>query len=553
MELAARTLRGIGRRVAAMAAAAAMSLTVTACAFGPSPSPSTSSPAAVDGQSSAAAGTPTPTADAKPGSVAIFTPSDGITLSQNTPTNKWAALTKDIQQALNDGQGASQSAATAKPEIKTTSSSDLAAQSRAVQDYVVSRLSADDKDDGATTIIVAPVANPDATTRQYGDYVRQDVTWNANASTDESDEDRTRRESGERLADALTLARDSGMHVVLVSNQLQGFTPDLFVAFASPREIGRIQAQQLVRKLELDRTSADNPKYIEVLLPWAEKRKDGTEADSTFVSEAFAGIWEVLGPYFQNGKATSPSRILGPSSTEDSWQSVTFDPSQSDGTKIELAERLGTGNGQSSKIHRIDGVLAMNDYVAAQTVSALEDMGYTGSSADINPEISISDIVGSFAGKVDLQRGAVPDPIKAPSTTEPTASPSAGSGITLPFGNGGSSTSTDASDDPSWPIITGYGAYVDAIPQIVNGKQWMTALGNRKDTAALLAKAVASLNAGTGLDGLDGVSPVAYGSQATGNEADVPTIAKDQLPVAASNLKSILIDPGYITPADAGL
>ena len=510
---------------------------MTACAFArPDPSPSTTAPS--EGVSaSASASSPT-------GSVAVFVPSDGLTLSQNTPTNKWAALSKDIQQAVS-----SQNAAAT---VKATASNDLNAQSQAVQDYVVNALNGGDRDAlKAATLVVAPVTASDAVTRQYGDYVRQDVTW-SEESNGLNDTERTRRAAGERLANALSLAQESGMHVVLVSNQLQGFTPDLFVAFATARDIGRIQAQQLVSKLELDRTSADNPKNIEVLLPYVATRKDGTPVSTTFVSEAFAGIWEVLGPYFRDGRAVSPSRLLGPSSTEDSWSQVTFDPSGTDGVNSEIINRLGMRN--ASKHRRIDGILAMNDYIASQTVSTLTDLGYTGSAADINPEISISDIVGSFAGKVDLQRGSVPDPRKAP-TNEPTASPSAGSGITLPFANAlnGGATDKDADDDPDWPIITGYGAYVDTIPQIVNGKQWMTALGNRKDTATAIAQAVATFNAGGDINTVDGVDARDYGNDETGNKASVPTIAKDQLPVAASNLKAMLIDPGYVTPADAGL
>ncbi|NEG77500.1 hypothetical protein [Bifidobacterium avesanii] len=527
-------MRRLGTHLVAVLSALAVSVSLSACAFGqPDPSVETTSPSVDATASTTAAAT---------GSVAIFVPSDGLTLSQSTPTNKWAALSKDIQQAVN--------AQNAAASVKSTASGDLAAQSQAVQDYVVNALNGKDAgktDPASTTLIVAPVSNPDAITRQYGDYVRRDVTW-SEQTTGETDAAKTRRTAGERLVAALKLAKESGMHVVLVSNQLQGFTPDLFVAFGTAHEIGRIQAAQLVSKLELDRTSADNPKYIEVLLPYAGKLKDGTEADPTFASEAFAGIWEVLGSYFRDGRAVSPSRYLGASSSVDSWRSLAFDPSATDGVKNELTGRLGMKN--SSKHQRIDGILAMNDYVASQVVTTLTDLGYTGSAADINPEISISDIVGSFAGKVDLQRGGVPDPRVAP-TNDPTASPSANSGITLPFAG---SSSTDVEDDTDWPIVTGYGAYVDTIPQIVNGKQWMTALGNRKDTATTLAKAVAALNAGKDAAAeVEGVSAQNYGGEATDNAAQVPTIAKDQLPVAASNLKAMLIDPGYITPADAGL
>ena len=56
----------------------------------------------------------------------------------------------------------------------------------------------------------------------------------------------------------------------------------------------------------------------------------------------------------------------------------------------------------------------MNDYIASEVVTELDDLGYTGSAADINPQITISGIVGNITGKKDLSRSDVPDPIKSP-------------------------------------------------------------------------------------------------------------------------------------------
>ncbi len=57
-------------------------------------------------------------------------PSDGITLSQHTPLNKWAKLVPDITSELKK-QGFKSA------NITTTTSSDLAKQSQDIQDYVV--------------------------------------------------------------------------------------------------------------------------------------------------------------------------------------------------------------------------------------------------------------------------------------------------------------------------------------------------------------------------------------------------------------------------------
>ena len=124
------------------------------------------------------------------GAVAIFTPSDGITLSQHTPLNKWAKLVPDITSELKK-QGFKSA------NITTTTSSGLAKQSQDIQDYVVNHaVSAQsgkdsaNKKDGADekeiTLIVAPAAETQTSTRQYGDYVSQ----TSGTATDRTGSDR---------------------------------------------------------------------------------------------------------------------------------------------------------------------------------------------------------------------------------------------------------------------------------------------------------------------------------------------------------------------------
>ena len=106
------------------------------------------------------------------GAVAIFTPSDGITLSQHTPLNKWAKLVPDITSELKK-QGFKSA------NITTTTSSDLAKQSQDIQDYVVNHaVSAQsgknnaNKKDGADekeiTLIVAPAAETQTKAKRMG-------------------------------------------------------------------------------------------------------------------------------------------------------------------------------------------------------------------------------------------------------------------------------------------------------------------------------------------------------------------------------------------------
>ena len=89
--------------------------------------------------------------------------------------------------------------------------------------------------------------------------------------------------------------------------------------------------------------------------------------------------------------------------------------------------------------------------------------------------------------------------------------------------------------------------YVSSIPNIVNGKQWMTALENRKTLASDIAQTCVQLNTSGKLAKLTFISSVAM------EDEKVPTIQEEALAVSASNLKKTLIEPGYISLAEAGL
>ena len=558
------------------------------------------------------------------GAVALFMPSDGITLSQQTPLNKWAKLTPDLTASLAD-------AGFKKDNITHTTSDSLDKQSRAIQDYVVSHLSDKGKTNDAgiviepenMTLLVAPVVEADASTRQYGDYVSQELRTtqdeagddsdtsangsstgsssnSASGSTDSKDSadskdssgstaksdsagssesssdassdsssdatdsadaaDDTQAEAADRLVSSLKLAKESGMHVVLLGNSIEGYKPDAFVKFTDAQTIGKLQAEKIVSKLQLAKASKDNPKQIEVLLPYAPV-KDGTSSDtadsasddasgtasdtdeSAFAQEAFRGIWQVLGAYYEKGVAESPSGTLNAKTTENDWQAVAYDASKEGSSAKVLAARLESSTDSPT---RVDAVIALNDYVASEVVSELKDLGYTGSAADINPQITISGIVGNIAGKKDLARQAVPDPIKSPEND--TADQDAADEGSTKDEHDASSDKTDKARDSQWPLVTGYGAYISNIPSVVNGKQWMTGITNRKAIASDIADACVRLNTGKALSGMSSVR-----NGEVGGVAKVPVISEPPLAVSASNLKAALIDPGYITLADAGL
>ena len=513
-----------------LALLASLVMVASAGACGPALGKEEQSPSASQSSS-------TPTAAAGvPGRVAIFTPSDGITLSQHTPINKWAALVPEIKAALAKEQ-------LSDKHIDAYTSGNLEDQSKELQDYVVNRLSERKagKTSAPTTLVVAPMTSPDSITRQYGDYISNPL------NADDKDKARA------RLVSSLRLAAGAGMHVVLLANQVPGIHPDLFVQLSDARAIGQMQANKLASKLELEKASKDNPCRIEILLPNrpadadSDKEEDQTEQgeqkeQNSFPAQAFAGIWQVLGPYFKDGRAISPSGRLQADSAEQDWQAVAFDPGKdASAAGKELAARLAMDNGEKAHTE-VDGILAMNDFIVSGVVSELGDLGYRGSSADINPEISISGIVGSMAGRQDLHRQRVPKPAQSPTTQDLKGSEA---GSSQAAGKVQDSASSD--DHTAWPVISGYGAYIDNIPQIVDGRQWMTGLEDRLGLAADIAKACAGLNSQGKVPSMETIQTINQ------NGKQLRRLSRPLVAVSATNLKATMIDTGYIKPADAGL
>ncbi|RSX52276.1 Periplasmic binding protein domain-containing protein [Bifidobacterium callimiconis] len=463
---------------------------------------------------------PTPTTTASTttdtGQAAILLPNDGITLSQSTPLNKWTKLSAALENALND-DGFSDK------DITTVKSKTLDDQTKAVTDYI------DNRDDNRpATIIIAPVAQPDDTTRQYGDYITQTLRT---STDDTTGDDTTQAQQAASLSQALAKAKDDGIHVILVSNTIDGYTPDAYVGMSTIREIAHTQASLLADKLVLSKATKDNPKSIEILLP--------SNGDDTADQEAFAGIWEVLGPYFATGAAVSPSGLLNTTSDETSWNQITFTGTDKDSAQAALTTRLKT----DTHTHQpIDGVLAMNDLVASGATAALADLGYEGTAADINPKITIGGIVDNIAGNKDLKKEKVPEPQKTES--EQTEEPDGAEDTS------GDDQSTPVVDDPAWPIVTGYGAYPSNLAAVVNGQQWSTGLERRDDYAKAIATASVALNDDRKLTS---VKDLSLSGTTEMNGTQVPTIHLSLQSVSASNLKSALIDAGYISAADAGL
>ncbi|WEV68330.1 hypothetical protein OZX72_05010 [Bifidobacterium sp. ESL0769] len=494
--------------------------------------------------------------------VIIFTPSDGISISSHTPLNKWAKFAPAITKSLTNAGFQSKN-------IKVKADGTLTKQSDDVQDYVVNQLStASDDTNRHTTLIVAPATSGNKGNEQYGDYVTNpadaatydtekpastgnstDANGNADSpsssSSSSSSDKSTQTQDGndkdkanandeataaKRLAKTLKLAKKAGAHTIILANPLAGFTPDIFVSMSTPRQIGALQAQQLVSKLALEKTTKMHPKAVEVMIPVGEDDDSTTDTSEAFAKEAFAGIWDVLQPYFKDGRAISPSKRLTATTTDNDWESVAFKASKTAEVKSELDARLN-GSSKDSKPLHVDGILGMNDFVSSAVVDELTSLKYTGTAADINPEIEVSGIVGTLTGKHNLNKQAPPKPKdNKQDTTE-----------------GEEQTQTDGEGDLSWPILTGYGAYTDMMPDVVNGKQWMTGMEDIQKLSHDIAGATATIEAGKN------VTDLSYVKAATINSSKMNTIHEKPMAISASNLKHLLIEPGYISLADAGL
>lgn len=502
--------------------------------------------------------------------VEIFVPSDGITLTQNTPTNKWGGFADAIKRYLVES-GYSQDS------ITVVTSGSLTDQAKALADYVEKNTASDDDatdsadaDAGTDTeanaadatastdstnaetetstpkpatsqdknvVILAPALKLDAAAKQFGDLIGDgtkelgsSATISAVLSTQEAAE---QQEAETSIARSTQTIRAWGSALITVARNLEDVSSDMFVKTSSAYQIGMLQANELAVKLELSQATTANPKRIEIVIP--------EESNETISSDFFDGVWSVLGPYFKKGTAISASGLVASTSTEADWRDVLI-PADSEAQVRQafsdlLTDAQGEESGAVSSV-RLDGVVASNDFIATQVTDVLKERGYTGSAADINPEITLSGIVGNIAGNQDLSREKVPSPT-SDVDTPPVTSPDDAA-------DSGTSTSSSDTDSSRWPIVTGYGSYVNNIPLVVSGKQWLTGLENRNGLASDIADACTRYSTGEKIQG-------SSSKTITLNGKKVPLITRSLVGIVGTNIKSSLIDTGYVTAAEAGL
>jgi ABC-type xylose transport system substrate-binding protein len=429
-----------------------------------------------------------------------------------------------------------------------TASSTLKEQAQALSDLTADR--AADEAAGSTSatttnehdvVIVAPALTLDPAATQFGDLIgdgTEDLSTTSDISAVLSTEQSNEQKAAETsIASSAKKLRATGSKLILMARNLPNVTADAFVKTSNAYDIGKMQATQLASKLELTEATASNPKRIEIVLP--------KESNTTISSDFFSGVWSVLGSYFKEGKVVSVSGRLTSASTAADWKKVLLSVNSAaqaqHGFNV-LLDESAQADSESAPV-ALDGVIAANDFLSTQVMAVLKNRGYKGSGADINPEITLSGIVGNMTGNTDLSKDKVPSPTKS----EDSASlPSSGSSS-----NDTSAAQTAAASQ--WPIVTGYGSYVNNISSVVSGKQWLTGLENRTGLAKDLAKECATVAKTGKIAASHSTDSSTQKTTVTLNGHKVPLITRGLVAVVGSNLKTELIDTGYVSAADAGL
>lgn len=496
----------------------------------------------------------------------------GAAASSESPTSSDSSTSSDASSSPSD----TSSTATAKAStIIIAPATGQTADSKLYSDYVISDNTTSDGNSAGAFSATAPSDSGSAADSPSSD---SSSTGSASSVTDESQSSASSTASETSKASAtsgtsslssstdsadanavyslahmLSAAQEAGVTVINLGSPIGGFTANVQGELSSPWLIGRLQALGIVNKLHLASTVENQPQAVEVLIPYN---------DESFAQQAFEGVWEILGPFFRSGRAYSPSGRLGATSTADSWKSVAYAATSDDDTQKELESRLDA-SGRAVSHMEIDAVLCLNDSAASGAIAALKSMGYTGTSATINPDVSISGLVDNLRGGKDITKQQVPAPSHTSSEASTDSSETTDSAQLAEEQN----TLRDTRDSTSWPLITGYGTYKSQLGSIVSGEQWFTGLEDRQGYAQDLARIASGIGQGTSLHDLtsqvnslseeDSSASSTSSDSSSANASSAPAqtfvLQRTLLAITADNIKSSLIDRGYVSAADAGL
>lgn len=385
---------------------------------------------------------------------------------------------------------------------------------------------------------------------------------------------------------ALKKLRAEGATVVSLASTYASARADLLIRTADARTIGRRAATALVKKIKLKEATEENPRGILILLPTTSSllkaatstATDGSgPAQSSQQSDAASaipavdraylrGVLDVLSPYFDEGKAYNAYDIALTDPNSSGWSKlvVPVDATSADSTIQSIFDHcrqqlldahgisaddaashesplgqdrplgwlshvvLGTGDAVP-----LSGVLAGDDALSQLVSNELDERQYSGTAADINPQITLNGILHTIGGSPDLSRDRVPAPAVSGS---------------LPSGM----------QKTPWPVVLGFGGSAKSAALVASGKQWATGIVDETVLASSLATAIAnraerrtlarSLSASSvRLSGVD-AEPKNQKKAGTITATRPAIVLTDE-----STLKATLVDPGYVSAADAGI
>ena len=166
---------------------------------------------------------------------------------------------------------------------------------------------------------------------------------------------------GTALAPILAEAK-AGDITVIAYDRLINETPDVdYYATFDNYQVGTFQGEFIRDALDLD--NAEGPFNLE---PFAGSPDDN---NAKFF---FAGAWDVLKPYFDEGKLVTPSGKAP--ATNDDWQSIGIPGWKTEGAQNEMTTRLNSFYNDGTPLH---AVLSPNDSLALGIAQALETAGIT--------------------------------------------------------------------------------------------------------------------------------------------------------------------------------
>lgn len=167
---------------------------------------------------------------------------------------------------------------------------------------------------------------------------------------------------GSAVGPAVEKAHDAGGKVIAYDRLIMNTDAVDYYATFQLEEVGKIQAQHLVKELGLE-NGQQGPFNVELFT--------GSPDDNN-AKFFFKGSWEVLQPYFEKGILVSPSNHGGGIGTDfnlDDWQKISIQSWRTEQAQKEMESIIDSTYATGKNL---DAVLAPNDEIAQGVINAIE-------------------------------------------------------------------------------------------------------------------------------------------------------------------------------------